>query len=925
MKKISNLLMTAAMVIFCCAISFRASAQTIVVSMNEPYSEKFEDSTAFANWTQEGGHAWVRSTTQVHNDTYSCYLSAGFTTDTTWLISPVLDLSSLTGPAKLSFYHRQATNLFSASPLHVYYRTNPAEDWIPLHSYTTVSDVFVCDSIFLPTNPAYFQLAFQGITQLLTDGIYLDDILLEGTLNCLAPMQLTIDDFTSTMATVSWNPQGSANDWDVEYGLANYTPGTGTLSTVSNVPSATLTGLASGTAYDVYVRSNCGGGSTSEWVGPVSFTTPCDAVTVTVNAPYTEDFGSYTASTAISAAGPMANCWSYIYSGSTAGYEPKVFNGTYSPTANDNALAITSGRSTLFGLITLANAGDNNFAVLPEFSNALNELQLLFTTAMSTDTAGVLTLGFLTNATDASTFTPICDIPSNNYATTPSANHVYDLSNYPVCNNVHARIAFRWTDASTSATSTVCIDNVNARIALSCAEPTDVTISAIAATTANVDWTPGSASQSQWEVECNGVTTTATTHPFTLTGLTPSTDYTVRVRAICGTDDYSYWTLPVSFTSACPTITIDDNTPFEETFTTQDLGCWMSEVLEASDNWEVDYSAHTGAYGITYSNSMFGDLMNGGEPTIMDFLSMFGGMMNFGTGSARIISPILDNTALTVPTQLTFFRRQHSMMIPLTLHVYYRTSPNSNWAWIAQYTNTTTDWNRESVNIPATSSELQIAFVSYVDMENMGDIMGDLGNMTQSIDLSSVIDIDDIRVGASSDCEIPTGITISNVTTNSATVTWEGGNASSWNLEYGPRGFAHGSGTMVTANNNVYTLTGLTENTEYDVYVQGVCSSDNISDWSVIGTFTTLGTGITEYNRHISVFPNPTTGTCFVDCEIANGQIAVYDVFGKLLLNQEIVSNRTELNLNDLAAGIYTVKITNSDNVVSSAKIVVGK
>jgi subtilisin-like proprotein convertase family protein len=60
----------------------------------------------------------------------------------------------------------------------------------------------------------------------------------------------------------------------------------------------------------------------------------------------------------------------------------------------------------------------------------------------------------------------------------------------------------------------------------------------------------------------------------------------------------------------------------------------------------------------------------------------------------------------------------------------------------------------------------------------------------------------------------------------SADVSWTTtGNEASWTIEYGPTGFTPGTGTIGTAVVAPYTLTGLTENTEYDVYVTAVCGA----------------------------------------------------------------------------------------------------
>lgn len=829
-----------------------AKAQcTFTVTDNTPYTYGFEDSTLNC-WTTDtvvGTSVWTLNTSNANSGVQSAAFGTSGAGNAAMLISPVINLSGITGTAKISFYHMHASVLIggAAVGLDVYYRNSPTDAWTSIGSFTSTASAFTLDSIFVASNSATFQIAFKGTVNssynYLGTKAYVDDITIE---NADGPVGPVVED-------------------------------------------------------------------------------ECDPIAVTVNSLYTENFNSYNAVSALDTLGEMATCWHSIYTGSSAGYNPNVYNGTYTPIAGDNSLEITSGARSLFGLITLANAGVSNYAIMPEFTNSLNELQLLFSTAMSTDTTGTLTLGFVTNAADASTFTPIVDITSNNYAVVRRVDHVINLANYAVCNNAHGRLAFRWSDASTTALSTVCIDNVTARIALSCAEPTDLLVYSIGPNDAMLDWTPGDATQSQWEVDCieNGVITsfTANTHPFQLTNLTASTDYTVQVRAICGANDSSYWSTAIDFTSACPISVVDDNNPFMETFPTQDFGCWYTAIYEGNDNWELSYSSHSGTFGATYSNSVFGDLMGTNEPSILDLISMFSSMTSFGTGSAYLVSPILDLSGLTVPAQLTFYRRQHSMMIPLTLQILYRTNPNNIWSYIGQITTTTMDWTRESFILPSPSSTYQIAFVSYVDMNNMENMMGDLTNMTQSVDMSSIIDLDDIRIGANADCDVPTNITITYEDQTNLTLTWTGGNAPSYNIEYGETGFAHGNGTNVIANNNTYTFSNLTAGTTYDFYIQGNCGGENISDWCTVFTHTMGGTqpGIHEYNGRLQIFPNPTNGKIEVSNVSMNGdtQVKVYDIFGNLLIDNTMVatSGHITLDLGNFANGTYIIRATDGKNI----------
>lgn len=80
-------------------------------------------------------------------------------------------------------------------------------------------------------------------------------------------------------------------------------------------------------------------------------------------------------------------------------------------------------------------------------------------------------------------------------------------------------------------------------------------------------------------------------------------------------------------------------------------------------------------------------------------------------------------------------------------------------------------------------------------------------------------------------CDPPTNIAINNITSATADVTWVngGGNPTDWIVEYGTAGFTLGSGTSISTTTNPVNLTGLTDNTTYDVYIYSVCASGDTS------------------------------------------------------------------------------------------------
>ena len=745
---------------------------------------------------------------------------------------------------------------------------------------------------------------------------YIDNISIRIARACADPTDVTVSNITDISAQISWTA-GSADQSQWEISCNG--------NIIQNVTTNpyTLTGLTSSTSYEVNVRAVCTGESSYWAAQPVTFTTSCLNITITDNTPFVEDFTSTQAVDSLGSTGVVPDCWGKIYTGSTAGYDPKVYNGEGSVTHNNNCLALTAGvvSYSLFGYtIPLYNTGSANYVILPNISLNLDTLQMVFTSKMSTDTAGVLEIGYFTDMNDASSFVALTTIPSTTVATGQSVT----FGDLPGVQNLNANIVLRWSDNSTSASSNCYIDNIMIRIARDCAEPTDIVVSNISDVAAVVSWT-ADPSQNQWEISCNGnIISNVTTNPYTLTGLTAETEYEINVRAVC-TNENSYWAAqPVTFRTACPAIVVDDEHPFTEGFEGADMGCWAADIVTGEDNWGISYYAnHSGSKGVAYSSSVFGDLSNmGGD--ISAIMDLFNNMTNFGNGSARLTSPILDLTGVTGPVRLSFFRKQTTMMIPQTLYVYYRVSPSAQWSLLQMY-NSSNDWIGEAINLPNPSATYQISFLSFCDIQGMGNIdPTSMMDPNAASDFSSTLFLDDIRVGYTIVCNNPTNLTFNNVSTTSATATW-GGTAENWTLEYGPSGFTAGTGTTVTAQNPTYTFTGLTPGTSYDVHVRANCAENNFSEW-VQSYFTTESEiGINENGScTLTLSPNPTNGTvrCTLSSLSANTRLQVLDVYGKLLMEKEVTGQTTELDFTDKASGLYFLRVVSDNKVVTTQKVI---
>ena len=96
------------------------------------------------------------------------------------------------------------------------------------------------------------------------------EIIVPAPPSCPPPSVVTAAPTTLTDVSVSWIGDMSHDDYDYEWGVTGFTPGSGTTGTTS-MTSIDISGLTSGSTYDIYVIANCGMDQ-STTVGPITWT-----------------------------------------------------------------------------------------------------------------------------------------------------------------------------------------------------------------------------------------------------------------------------------------------------------------------------------------------------------------------------------------------------------------------------------------------------------------------------------------------------------------------------------------------------------------------------------------------------------------------------------------------------------------------------
>lgn len=256
----------------------------------------------------------------------------------------------------------------------------------------------------------------------------------------------------------------------------------------------------------------------------------------------------------------------------------------------------------------------------------------------------------------------------------------------------------------------IFVDNIEIMGEGGCVRPVNLQATEITAFSALLGWST-SGNEESWVIETNGNEKPVDVQPYLMEFLEPKTEYTFRVKAICGEGSESEWSVPITFKTHCDVIVVTDEEPYFDDFeASEDFVCWQNEIISGIDEWVVDP-------GYTILNNTAFFIWLGGE--------------------AMLISAPLDITAVTNPT-LSFRHKQKLGLNYATvdqLIVGYRTSENDNWHTLLNFTDATDDWEDVTVALPDPSATYQITF------EGIGH------------DAEGVY-VDDVRVGCGSNVGI---------------------------------------------------------------------------------------------------------------------------------------------------------------------------
>src|SRR5690554_3095071 len=767
--------------------------------------------------------------------------------------------------------------------------------------------------------------------------LYLDDISIEGIPTCPQPSALAQTAITTSSVDVNWTENGSATTWNVEVGPTGFTPGTSTEVAADNgntAQTSTLSGLSGNTSYDVYVQADCGPGDQSFWEGPLTILTP-PAVQIPVSTfPWYEDFETGgTEWTTLN--GTETNQWfvgsavnnggaNSLYVTNDGGTSHAYDNGSTSVSFayRDITMPATYVTAELsFDWLCDGEIGYNDYDYLSVWAVPLSQTIDAGTelTASGTAPTGVVDLtGAIgeNTAFENATFTIPAAYAGESFRLvfqwdndgsggqqppaavdnisiqTFNCNAPYDLASSDEgqfgatvsCNDSLSSPSFiveygpagftpgtgtTVTVADTFAVLTGLISDQDYDYYVSgecsdatfssqvkgsfttlvaCAVPTSFALVEKTESSVELTWMVPVGGASTFTVEYGpagfelGTGTSVTAPPTVITGLDSDTEYDFYVIAECGgTDGPSQPAGPVTVTTdiACeqPTNIVVSDIESNSVVITWDG--------HSATNWVIEYDT----LGFTQGSSVNPLVNTGTTPYTLTGLDPAATYSIYvwadcGVGGTSLISGPVSFTTLppcAAPTNLTV-----SDIGADTAVVAWDAHGTTNWV-IEFDTLGFTPGNGTSIIENTTDNPFTLTGLSpeqtydvYVwadcGADGLSDTLGPINFTTQPV------------------CPAPTNLTVSDIGADTAVVAWDAHGTTNWVIEFDTLGFTPGNGTSTIENttDNPFTLTGLSPEQTYDVYVWADCGTDGLSDTLGPINFTTQPTCPAPTNLTVS-------------------------------------------------------------------------
>ncbi len=632
---------------------------------------------------------------------------------------------------------------------------------------------------------------------------------------CNTPYFVTVDSIGTTDVDFSFTVAGSgATLYEIELVQGGDTI-TGVATSTTTASPFNIASLDPATEYSIYVRTLCGADST-DWIGPNTFVTECSPATE-----YFNDFEGLNTSDA-----PV--CWNFLNDATSTWATVSLYNYSGYAHSGDISVSMSNDYSTGSDL--------NQYIVGPEFSNVdAGTHRLRFWARNYGSSGNDIIVGTITDPTDYNTFTPMDTIQLTN----SHLEYIVPFDGYAGSDNF---VAIK--NRGNSSYSQIYIDDFEWQVTPTCFPPASVVVDS--STTNSVSLTIDSVGSfgAEWFVELVDVLgvnptvfDTVNTLSFTINGLESSTSYDVSIATNCIGEISEAFVLNAN--TDCAPIGNFYNT-FENLDSEEDTSlCWDYSIASTSTStW--DYP------NITMSTW---DACEGSN-----FIRMYGGDdMN---ADVLLVTPELNNISAGT-NMLTFFATNNSSWAPSSpFEVGTITDANDPSTFTSIYSGVANS-GCDSVTVP---------FVSYAGTDSRIAI-----KFNQS-SLYNELYIDKVKWDVAPACAAPVNYSVENFTDSVVELDWLNVSVDTmWFLEVVDvldTNDVFDNSPTDTAYSHPFSISGLNENTLYEVYLTNSCDTS-------VSQFVTF---VTQWSNDVGVSsilsPSPTgcslSDSVQIEVEITN-------------------------------------------------------
>lgn len=684
------------------------------------------------------------------------------------------------------------------------------------------------------------------------------------------PTALASSAITNSSATISWTAPSNAPANGYQYYLATTAAPvpdaatTATGSTAAGITSVDLASLTGNTTYYIWVRANCDDVNFSNWLGSLSFTTECDFFTPQLD----ENFTTY-----------LPQCWKE-FTGLLA--DPTVTSGTTSGWGADgfaNVGTTGSAKVNIYGtgrkdwvVSPRIDLGDGSVSYVLTFDLALTIYDGTavanttgtddkFAVVISTDNGATWssanTLRLWDNAgspyvyndiatsgenvkINLSAYTGVVRIGFYGESTASNADNDLFVDNFTVRELSLGTDILTFSLPEQTATPVV-IDNVNHTVNIEVASGTDLsslTPSITVSPNATINPLSGTAQDFtlpfDYTVTAEDLTTQQVWTVTVTAAITQSSEKDILTfsfdeetsPAIIGTNTVDIqvaWDADLS--NLIPTITTsvlssinplsgvanDFTSPVTYTVTAEDAS---TKDYTVTVTQEATPAGYTCAAAIDYGTV--------NDPEVTGTMSVYRPMWYRLTTTQPFANVDIHSCGSDFDTKIAIFEDCGDVT----------TLPENNvMPQGAIAFNDDSDGSYCSVDYNQSLIEFNVLPAgTYYIVIYPYSTTSTLGNYALKV------------FGDADACLAPTTLALTDLQQEEVTINWATAfTETEWNLIYGATGFDPATqGTLLTNVTYPYNLTGLTEATGYDVYVQSICSGPSTSAWSSVLSFTTL-------------------------------------------------------------------------------------